>query len=65
MAILRKAQCDMCDFEEWEPHANCGWPNWMILSGIVLDGVDSPMVCPECREPLMNWIDEYKRSLET
>lgn len=63
MAILREAECDCCGKKEYERGVGTGWPNWIIVQGVILDGVGSPMFCEECREPIMNFIDTHKQNL--
>lgn len=63
MSILRKAQCDICGKEEFEKAHGEGWKDWVIINGVVLDGVSNPMVCPECRDPIMNFIDKFKQNI--
>lgn len=57
MTILRKAQCDSCSVEEFEKKSGEGWPDWIVIQGVILNGANSPMFCPECRDKIMNFID--------
>ena len=63
MTILRKACCNLCTKEEWEGSGG-GWKDWIIIQGVILDGVGSPMFCKDCREKIMNFIDDLKHPKE-
>lgn len=60
MTILRKACCNLCPKEEWEHGQGSGWKDWIIIQGVVLDGVDNPMFCKDCRSKIMDYIDNLK-----
>ncbi len=63
MAILRKAQCDICGKEEYERGPGKGWNGWIIIQGVVLDGVDNPIFCEECRDTIMGFVDGVKHPI--
>ncbi|OGC95833.1 MAG: hypothetical protein A2W25_15265 [candidate division Zixibacteria bacterium RBG_16_53_22] len=48
MAILRMIKCDIkgCTETCVEPEPNAGWMGWGMLQGIVLNGAESPSLCP-------------------
>ena len=60
MTILRKACCDICDKEEYEKIPNSGWNGWVMIQGVVLNGVENPMFCVSCRNVIMNFIDNLE-----
>jgi len=59
MPIFRTVTCDVCD-ETLEDRTGSGFPDWMLINGIELDGNDQVWLCPEHRTKVANFIDELK-----
>ena len=60
MPIVRTAKCNICGKEEAEAMYGVGWPGWMIVNGIALDGEDSVLLCPEHTALVATFIDQLK-----
>ena len=58
--ILRTIQCAICGKHETEKRPNGGWPGWMGIIGVALDGDENPQFCPEHTNEIMNFIDNLK-----
>ena len=59
MSMLRTFKCSIknCNFEETEKSYGVGVYNWLILSGVVLNGDVHPTICPYHRNIIMDYID--------
>lgn len=61
MAMLRVFECDICGFKQAEKTFGAGVNGWGQLSGICLDGVDNPLLCPDHLAMVANYTDKLKR----
>ena len=61
MPIVRIAICDVCRLRLEETAMGDGFKGWGQLSGIVLDGVENPMLCPEHLAPVANKLDSLRK----
>jgi len=59
MPLLRIVSCDICN-KKLEDKTGSGFPNWMLINGIVLDGNSQVWLCPEHRTKVADFIDELK-----
>lgn len=63
MATLRTVYCDIkgCDHKHEEVAFGAGWPGWGQLSGIELNGMPNPMLCPEHLQYIADFADRLGR----
>lgn len=65
MAKLQVFICDVCGKEHREECYGNGAPGWGAFQGIVLNGVDSPVLCIEHKtklaEHLDTMVEEYRK----
>jgi hypothetical protein len=57
MAEKRTVICDICGASCTEESYGAGWPGWMGLKGVKLNGTENPDLCPEHRGQVMGFVD--------
>ncbi len=63
MAEKRTIFCDICGASSTEEKHGDGWPGWMGLKGVALDGVENPDLCPEHTKQVMDFVDNLKHGV--
>jgi len=54
----RMIMCPVCKKKTKEPFFGIGFPGWLRLMDVVDDKTkENPIVCPECRSQLMEWLN--------
>lgn len=66
MGMLRKVKCDCCKVEHIErQYGEANWgPGWIKIDGVVLNGTQGPMFCPNCTSKIMNYVDSLCGGIE-
>lgn len=57
MSILKTIVCDICKEVMVEPTPDAGWEGWGQLSGISLNGIDNPSLCPNHLAQVADFVD--------
>ena len=57
MSITKQIRCDICHRVEQEPIPANGFPGWGGISGVILNEVPNPSLCPEHLKVVMDYID--------
>lgn len=59
--IIRRAVCTICGRTLQEAEYGAGWPEWVIVDGISIDGDTKVMLCPEHKAMVADFIDKEKQ----
>lgn len=62
MPIKRTVVCDICNRGHTEEVFGSGFPDWMQVNGIKLDGNDQVWLCPTHRNVIADHIDMLKQN---
>lgn len=57
MPMLRTVKCDICGMDYTETQYGAGFPNWMNILGISLDGNEQVWLCPVHMAKVADYID--------
>lgn len=60
MPLLRTVECDICRSSYTEEGYGAGFPGWMNILGIELDGNSQIWLCPTHMGKVADFIDEEK-----
>ena len=60
MSMYRTVKCDICGEEYTEKEYGAGFPEWMLINGIVLDGISEIWICPTHRDMIADYVDNLK-----
>lgn len=60
MPLTRKVTCDICSEEYSEKEYGSGFPDWMNIHGIILDGNAEIWLCPKHAIDVAEFIDATK-----
>jgi len=62
MALKRTVVCDVCNKEYTDKSFGSGFPDWMQVNGILLDGNAVVWFCVEHKALVADFIDKLKNS---
>lgn len=61
--INRTIICDVCGKQQTEKTPGEGWRGWGHVNGVILDGVETPSLCPTHLAKVMEYIEELKEEV--